>query len=251
MTSITSLNPVPPKADYYAFKITNDNAKLFVPNNSIEAYRNAERWSEFKTIQAISGSTSGAQSGNKQSAGAPASGSAPPPAASAPAQQGPVPAGYSLGQEVKGDLNKDGIEDRVLLVKGKNGGGVIVLLGKDGGYETVVSNLNCFPDGDGVFGIEINKRGNLIISRGGFNGGSCEVTYAFRYKDSDFELIGEDFQQTGHSPNSYSINYLSKKKQVKTLDMGTNKETEKWENLDIQSLRKLSKITDFVELCCG
>ena len=97
-----------------------------------------------------------------------------------------IPAGFVLVSSVEGDLNKDGVADKVLLIKGTDKGayeknefgemvdrnrrGIIVLFKKDNQYQMVLKNLNCFSsenEDGGVYyapelSLEINK-GNLYF----------------------------------------------------------------------------------------
>ena len=55
LTTVTSLNPIPPEVTgTNPFFDINENACLYVPANSIEAYRLAEHWKDFKCIKPIS-----------------------------------------------------------------------------------------------------------------------------------------------------------------------------------------------------
>src|SRR5688500_7887709 len=71
-----------------------------------------------------------------------------------------VPKGYKLTEKVYGDLNKDGLEDCVIIIKATrkdqfvetedrgivdlNKRGLIVLLNKNGQYELAAKNYECF-----------------------------------------------------------------------------------------------------------
>jgi hypothetical protein len=143
-----------------------------------------------------------------------------------------VPAGYKVTEEVRGDLNKDGFEDAVLIIENKrreNLSGIIVAFGKDGGYEVALKNRDFFSYnkyyvGTGEpewYAVDI-KKGILIISTNGR--ASCctfETTvYKFRYKSGDFELTGYDRTVTvlgnGIIIEAESVNLLSKKMRTKT-----------------------------------
>jgi hypothetical protein len=53
LTSITCLNPIPPNANVESFWVSS-GVCLYVPENSLTAYRDAERWKyDFKCIKAI------------------------------------------------------------------------------------------------------------------------------------------------------------------------------------------------------
>lgn len=187
-----------------------------------------------------------------------------------------VPKGFVVNEKIKGDLNKDGLEDCVLIVKStdknqiitheyggeldRNRRGIIVLLNKNDYYELAIKNYDCFSseneDGGAYFApilsVEI-KNGNLNIHYA--HGRYGYWKYIFRFQNSDFELIGYD-QSDNRGPvveRETSINFLSKKMKVKA---NTNKKAEggdeifkeTWGNLSIDGLIKLSEIKDFDEL---
>lgn len=51
LSSIYSLNPIPPKMGRTLFMGT--KVRLYVPNEALEAYRTAEHWKQFRNIQGI------------------------------------------------------------------------------------------------------------------------------------------------------------------------------------------------------
>ena len=71
-----------------------------------------------------------------------------------------IPKGYKLFEKISGDLNKDGLEDCVLIIKAtrkdgferdyegklidRNRRGIIVLFSEEKGYKVAVKNYNCF-----------------------------------------------------------------------------------------------------------
>ncbi|TWP27455.1 hypothetical protein ETU09_07330 [Apibacter muscae] len=186
-----------------------------------------------------------------------------------------IPAGYNIYETVFGDLNKDGLEDCVLIIKGtdknqiiqdefrgeldRNRRGIIVLFNKEDHYEPVLTNYNCFSseneDGGIYFPpelyVNVNK-GNLYIDY--YYGRYGYWTYTFRYQNSDFELIGYDITSGGVVKNYISsINFSTKKKFEK---INTNEEAvggdevfkKVWKNISIDKLLRLSEIKDFDEL---
>jgi hypothetical protein len=187
--------------------------------------------------------------------------------------------GISAGgwDEIKGDLNKDGIEDVVLIIKGtdkskivqdlyrgeldRNRRGIIVLFNKASGYIIATKNYDCFSseneDGGVYFAPELYveiKKGNLCINYE--HGRYGNWSYTFRYQNGNFELIGYDeYSSRGPVPQyEESINFLTKKKLTrdnlnKDDDDDTNvKYKETWEKINIKKLIKLSEIKDFDEL---
>jgi hypothetical protein len=187
--------------------------------------------------------------------------------------------GISTGgwNEIKGDLNKDGLEDIVLIIKGtdkskiikdedrgeldRNRRGILVLLNKGNSYVVAVKNYDCFSseneDGGVYFAPELEveiKKGKLYISYG--HGRYGNWSYTFRYNNGNFELIGYDsYSSRGPVPQfQVSINFLTKKKL--TMD-NLNKDDEDdsnvnyketWKKITATKLIKLSEIKDFDEL---
>ena len=187
-----------------------------------------------------------------------------------------IPNGYVLYEKFFGDLNKDGQEDCILIVKGtnkdnivinrfnekvdRNRRGIIILFKNQEYYQLVTKNYDCFysenEDGGVYFAPELLikvERGNLIIhyahGRYGF------WSYTFRYQDSNFKLIGYDSSSNfGPIVNSEtSINFLTKKKLVRentNLDADGGDEVFKdtWSKILIKKLLLLSEIKDFEDL---
>ena len=187
-----------------------------------------------------------------------------------------IPTGFVLYEKHFGDLNKDGLEDCVLLIKqtdttnivinrfdkevDRNRRGIIVLFKNESSYQLADQNHDCFSsenEDGGVYyapelGIEI-KNNKLYIhyehGRYGF------WKYTFRYQNGNFEMIGYD-ASSNYGPivnTETSINFSTKKKLVK---QNTNEDAEggdevfeeTWSKIDIESLLKLSEIEDFDSL---
>lgn len=187
-----------------------------------------------------------------------------------------IPNGYVLFDEYSGDLNKDGLEDCILIIKNtkqeniienrfgdnvdRNRRGLIVLFKNENGYELILKNLDCFSseneDGGVYFPPElwINiKNENLKIHYGHGRYGYWE--YIFRYDKSDFNLIGYESSENRGPIVNYktSINFLTKKKQVlENENMNSQDEEEifkeTWDKIKIGNLIKLSEIQDFDEI---
>ena len=188
-----------------------------------------------------------------------------------------IPAGYVLFDSAKGDLNKDGIEDLILIIKGtskegfykdeyrgvldRNRRGIIILL-KDGiGYTEATKNLNCFSsenEDGGVYyapelGVEVEK-GKLFI--GYIHGRYGYWTYTFRLNDvNEAELIGYDasYNRGPMVLTETSVNFLTRQKIFKE---NINQEEEEGNEvfkttkskLSNATSIKLSSIKDFDEL---
>lgn len=185
-----------------------------------------------------------------------------------------IPEGYEIFEEMKGDLNKDGINDCVVIIKStsksgyvntekgevnRNRRGIIVLLNENANYKMIIRNSGCFysenEDGGIYFAPELSveiKKGNLYINFG--HGRYGYTTYTFRLKNSDMELIGYDSSDnSGGTVNRFtSINFLTKKK----ITQQNTFENEEGENdifketiydVKVSKLAKLSEILDFQE----
>ncbi|PIF45421.1 hypothetical protein CLU96_2426 [Chryseobacterium sp. 52] len=187
-----------------------------------------------------------------------------------------VPEGYKIFEKSFGDLNKDGTEDCILIIKkidpaniitdeyrgklDRNRRGLIVLFKKNNGYELASKNETCFSseneDGGVYYAPELDvyaEKGKLFIHYA--HGRYGYWTYTFRYGQSDFELIGyDDSSNTGPRVNSTtSINFLTGKQLDKT---NVNQEAEggdevfedSWKKLKTTKPLILSEIKDFDEL---
>lgn len=189
-----------------------------------------------------------------------------------------VPNGYTVFKEITGDLNKDSLDDIVLIIKGtdkskiiqhesygkldRNRRGIIVLFNKGNHYKVAVKNYDCFSseneDGGGYFPPELFieiKKGNLHINyaHGKYGGWG----YTFRYQNSNFEMIGYDLQENQGPITQYqtSINFLTKKKfSRENINQDFNQDNYKenfaegWEDISSKKLIKLSEVEDFDEL---
>ena len=214
-----------------------------------------------------------------------------------PAQQSPqqqkqpsdfIPKGYVIHQneggtftgemnQIKGDLDNDGLEDLVLIIKGtnkanvikdeyrgeldRNRRGILVLLNKKDHYKLALKNDDCFSseneDGGVYFAPELDvsiEKGNLNIHYA--HGRYGYWNYTFRYQNSDFELIGyNESSHRGPIINSEtSINFLTKKK-LQRVNINEDIEEggdevfeEKWSQVRIKKLIRLSEIQDFTDL---
>ena len=187
-----------------------------------------------------------------------------------------IPKGYKLFEKISGDLNKDGLEDCVLIIKAtrkdgferdyegklidRNRRGIIVLFSEEKGYKVAVKNYNCFSSENeegGVYcapylSIDI-RNSKLFVHYAHGRYGYWE--YCFHYQDSDFMLIGyESFGSQGPTAlGKVSINFLTG---VRYDDDNVNKYDDDAEEkfvrkvikLKKEPLKKLSEIDDFDEL---
>ena len=187
-----------------------------------------------------------------------------------------IPKGYKLFEKISGDLNKDGLEDCVLIIKAtrkdgfvknsfdkvvdRNRRGIIILFTEKDGYKLASKNYNCFSSENeegGVYcapylSIDI-RNSKLFVHYAHGRYGYWE--YCFRYQDSDFMLIGyESFGSHGPTVlGKVSINFLTG---VRYDDDNVNKYDDDAEEkfvrkvikLKKEPLKKLSEIDDFDEL---
>lgn len=187
-----------------------------------------------------------------------------------------IPEGYILFEKTFGDLNNDGNEDCILIIKAtdttkivhdeyrgeldRNRRGIILLLKSKDAYELAVENYDCFSseneDGGvyyapelGVYPLNNKLHVEYAHGRYGF------WKYTFRYQNSDFELIGYDASEN-YGPvvnRETSINFSTKKKLIRKntnedAESGEEVFKETWSKVEIEALLKLSEIKDFDEL---
>lgn len=186
-----------------------------------------------------------------------------------------IPKGYMLFEKVTGDLNKDGVDDCVLVIKGtdksrvvinsfdkkvdRNRRGIIVLFKQQDGYQVASKNYDCFSseneDGGVYYAPELSveiKKSNLYVHYA--HGRYGYWAYTFRYQNADFELIGYDASRGGAViEGETSINF-STKKMRDVVNTNTSAEPgeevfkETWKKINISKLLRLSEIKDFDEL---
>lgn len=187
-----------------------------------------------------------------------------------------IPKGYKLFEKISGDLNKDGLEDCVLIIKAtrkdgfvkdfkdevvdRNRRGIIILFTEKDGYKLASKNYNCFSSENEDGGVYFSPELGVIIKDSKlylhyYHGRYGYWEYCFRYQDSDFMLIG--YESIGsHGPTvlgKVSINFLTG---VRYDDDNINKYDDDAEEkfvrkvikLKKEPLKKLSEIDDFDEL---
>lgn len=187
-----------------------------------------------------------------------------------------VPEGFKISEKIYGDLNNDGVQDCVLVIKGtdknqfvedeyrgqldRNRRGIVILFKNNDHYKMELKNESCFSseneDGGVYFApellVEIGK-GKLFVHYA--HGRYGYWRYTFQFRNSDFYMIGYDSSDNfGPVVNrETSINYLTGKKQERE---NTNQEAEggdevfeeTWTKIESKQLTKLSHVKDFDEL---
>lgn len=208
-------------------------------------------------------------------AGSNAFGQSAPAAARSPAAL--VPAGYVVIEEIRGDLNRDSQEDRVLVVKGtdkkeffkheqrglldRNRRGLVIVFGNKGRYELALANLACFSSENEEGGVyfapelDVDIRGSTLVVHYA-HGRYGYWSYTFRYQNGDFELIGHD-RSENRGPvlqRSVSMNYMTRRMRIReNLDPYADEEAkerfkETWRAFAVPQRILLRKISDFDDL---
>ena len=189
-----------------------------------------------------------------------------------------VPKNYAFFEAVEGDLNKDGKNDLVLIVKAtdpnawvvnrfdervdRNRRGMIVFLNANGKYQKLTQNLTIFSseneDGGVYFApelwFEIKKN---VLHTTYSHGRYGYWKYTFRVQENDLRLIGYD-SADHHGPyvqNETSINLitgkvLDRENMNKDYDDDKPRFKESWKSRNYPAIF-LSNIPDIDELRLG
>lgn len=187
-----------------------------------------------------------------------------------------IPKDWSLLQHATGDLNKDGIDDLVLIIQldkplslDQNDDrfvedfpiyqrSMIIMFGNEDKrtHRHIVKNDSFIihsedPNMEDPFQEVSVERNNLVLKFGVFmNAGSWTVSstsYVFRYQNGDFALIGADageFHRASGESVEFSINFLTKKysKTIEnTFDESVKPKTT-WHTFTLSRLRTLSDL---------
>jgi hypothetical protein len=188
-----------------------------------------------------------------------------------------IPEGYVLFDKIEGDLNGDGINDHVLMIKGtdsayvvinrfddevdRNRRGILIYLSDKDNYVLAIKNLSCFYSDQEDGGVYFPPELSISISNNKLyfdyaHGRYGFWQYTFRYQDSDFALIGYDASQNyGPIVNRVvSINFLTKKRLTKENvnqdieESGEEVFKETWDKIELDELYTLSQIKEFEDL---
>jgi hypothetical protein len=174
-----------------------------------------------------------------------------------------IPAGYRLHsingekQILRGDLNGDGADDYAVIIREAAASdeayparGILIFFKDGDDYKLVLENRKglgsydgkiCINCGNRMISFEI-KKGNLYIiyhTEARFN--DLFETFTFRYKNSEFELIGYD---NDDDTWTRSINFATKKK-LDSLCPQDDKCKKTWTTFTMKEPILLRKITDF------
>ncbi len=183
-----------------------------------------------------------------------------------------IPKGWKLIAHTSGDLNRDGLEDAVLLaertdpanfrqnrespgasVLNLNPRRLVILFRRPGGFDKILGrddllpsehdeDIPCLADRLDGGGVSI-KRGNLVIElHTWLSCGSYGVkyeTFTFRPEGARMRLIGYDcseFSRSSGEQADFSINYLTGRKKItKELNAFRDSKPEvSWEKLPLQ-----------------
>jgi|UPI0003107206 hypothetical protein len=190
-----------------------------------------------------------------------------------------VPKGYSLFQQYKGDLNKDGKPDVVLMIKGtekskwvddecrgrldRNRRGLIILFKRKNGYEQILRNDTCFSSENEDGGIADAPELELYIIKNTLHiyfahGRYGCWNYIFRYQNNDFELIGYNHNRCIRYVTYYNldINFSTRTRVYEeNLNVDDNEKEEHYKvtksKIKRRKLIKLSEIADIDKLNWG
>lgn len=179
-----------------------------------------------------------------------------------------VPKGWKIRENVKGDLNKDGINDVALVIqktdtalikkmatysKDTNPRNLIVLFGteKANCFELILRNSTFIlasdrDDMDDPFESIYIDNGTLKLNFLEFytvgNWMFGHFNYTWRFQDGEFKLIGADISRHHRADGDakeVSANFSTKKYSVTTYNMFDEsvKEEEVWKTLDLKELK--------------
>ena len=154
-----------------------------------------------------------------------------------------IPGGYGIYEKLSGDLNADGVQDSIIVVKAKdstkvvenrygqlvdrNRRGLLIFLNKKDQWEPIVQNMDCFAseneEGGNYyapqlsFAIEANQlKVNYEHGRYG------RWTYTFEFNIADFDLVYYEHYAsnpgTTHDIAITKIDFTSKEKIVEEID---------------------------------
>jgi hypothetical protein len=190
-----------------------------------------------------------------------------------------VPKGWRIETKLSGDLNADGRDDVVLVLRGSDPRNIIDTRGRGGsgnldtnprilavafanaagGYNLALENHTLVarttypgeqdpldPNGVQEGGIEI-KNGTLRVTLAYFGGNMGRKTFTIRFEKTGFRLIGfdsVDVERNGGMMNDVSINYLTRRMKRSTAHISDDKDKVKRRTLPQTPLLTIDQIGD-------
>ena len=113
-----------------------------------------------------------------------------------------IPKGHTLINQASGDLNKDSIEENIVVLNTGQSGDfgeeriILIFKAQDGAWKlwhrssgAIMSSENGGMMGDPFNSINV-ERGALVIKHFGGSSSKWDLTHRFRYQNDDWELIG-------------------------------------------------------------
>jgi hypothetical protein len=197
----------------------------------------------------------------------------------APSPEAFIPAGWRIETKLSGDLNADGRDDLVLVLRDSDPRNVIDTRGRGGlgnldtnprilavafanaagGYDLVLENHTLIarttypgeqdpldPNGVQEGGIEI-KSGTLQVTLAYFGGNMGRKIFTFRFEKAGFRLIGYDsvdVERSAGMMNDVSINYLTRRMKRSTAHISDDKDKVTWKTLPQKSLLTVQQVGD-------
>lgn len=189
-----------------------------------------------------------------------------------------VPQGWRLEAQATGDLNKDGIADRMLVLHEADPANVIehdglgaspldtnprmlaVAFGREeGGYRLAASDHALIPRWtDPVMEDPFDSADGIAVERGAFqvklnrffSAGSWEMgnaSFTFRWQDGAFRLIGYDWTSVRRNTGeleTVSVNYLTGRVKLTHGRIDSDDERVEWERLKPAPLLRLDQVGD-------
>lgn len=170
-----------------------------------------------------------------------------------------VPKGWEQLNIAKGDLNKDKLEDVVIVIGNpdinSDDDRVVLLVlfkEKDGTYSLVAKNDKNFSESSPIHSLEeIRIKNNILeIEFFTFNIYNMNEIYTFRFQNNRFELIGYDkggYSRLSGDQYRTSINFSTNK--MKTTTGGNafagneNNPKDEWYNIKIEKKYTLDEMT--------
>jgi hypothetical protein len=190
-----------------------------------------------------------------------------------------VPPGWRLERKVSGDLNGDGRDDLVLVLRGneprniidaRERGGpqnfdtnprilAVAFANTAGGYDLALENHTLIgrtadafaqdpldPNGVQAGGVEI-KKGALQVTLGYFGGDMGHITYTFRCQKGRFDLIGFDsidVDRSGGTIDQISINFATRRLKRSLGKISDDADKVSWKTLAARPLLTIEQIGD-------